>query len=172
MADTSSDESASSTDSKADRDFVTANKDPQFLENQMPPYHRGCGTRKNQYDNRQDWKKRFRYLSYKDFLLHTRSAIDKQTGEESGEDLSPTQTKEREDNKWDRDLYADDKGQGEIYEELDSDEEELGFTGHVCKELNLMPFDSVIDLQTDGHIPEIVVVPSAQFVREISNGKK
>ncbi|KAJ7380268.1 hypothetical protein OS493_010984 [Desmophyllum pertusum] len=163
MADTSSDESASSTDSKADRDFVTANKDPQFLENQMPPYHRGRGTRKNQYDNRQDWKKDFVTCLTRTFCF-TR-------GEESGEDLSPTQTKEREDNKWDRDLYADDKGQGEIYEELDSDEE-LGFTGHVCKELNLMPFDSVTDLQTDGHIPEIVVVPSAQFVREISNGKK
>ncbi|XP_078369102.1 uncharacterized protein LOC144653060 [Oculina patagonica] len=126
-----------------------------------------------------EWKTRFPYLPFRHFLLHTRSINDKQTGV----DLSPPKKKKREELEG---IYADDKGyfQGEIYEELGSDEE-LGFMGDVCKKLNLMPSDSLADheihskdteslrtdLQTDDHTPEIIVVPSARFVREITNGK-
>lgn len=122
------------------------------------------------------WKRRFRYLSCSHFLRHMRSINDKQTDE----GLSPTKKTKREELDC---VYADDKGylQGEIYEERESDEE-LGFTGDVCKKLNLMPSDLAdperhsedieslrTDLQTDCHIPEIIVVPSARFVREIPN---
>lgn len=134
-----------------------------------------CSKEKQNYI---EWKRRFRYLSYTHFLRHTRSINDKQTDE----DLSPTKKKKREVLDC---VYADDKGylQGEIYEELESDEE-LGFSGDVCKKLNLMPSDLAdnerhsedieaeslrTDLQMDSHIPEIIVVPSARFVRKIPN---
>ncbi len=125
-----------------------------------------------------EWKTRFPYLPFRHFLLHTRSIYDKQTGV----DLSPPKKKKSKREELEG-IYADDKGylQGEIYEDLESDEE-LGFTGEVCKKLNLMPSDSLADhernteslrtdLQTGDHIPEIIVVPSARFVREITKGK-
>lgn len=169
----SSDES---TDSNPARDFSTekqkSSQDPKVDSSKI-------SKKKQNAIVKQEWKRRFRYLSYSHFLLHTRSKNENQTGE----DPPPTQKK-----KGQRlgDIYADDKGylQGEIYKDLESDEE-LGFSGEVCKELNLMPSDSHgdrerhskdtesfrADLQTDGHIPEIIVAPSARFVREIFNGK-
>ena len=163
-----------STDSTVDNDFSTAKRSSEV--------HR---VKKSHNTNvKQKWKRRFRFLSYKHFLLHTRSVINKS----NDKDLSttPPEKNQRED-EGSEGIYADDKGylQGEIYEELESDED-IGFAGDVCKKLNLMPCDSMADhertlrddndslstsLQTNTHNPEVIIVPSSRFVREILKGK-
>ena len=131
---------------------------------------------------KKDWKRRFRYLSYRDFLVQTRSLIS-MNDKSIVKDLSETasETIKRRDEEAES-IYADDKGyfRGEIFEELESDDN-IGFAGDVCKQLNLLPNMDVsdheptaiddgslrTDLQTDSFTPEIVVVPSSRFVREL-----
>lgn len=131
---------------------------------------------------KKDWKRRFRYLSYKDFLVQTRSLIS-MNDKSIVKDISATASEKinRRDEEAES-IYADDKGyfRGEIFEELESDDN-VGFAGDVCNQLNLLPNMDVsdhepttiddgslrIDLQTDSFTPEIVVVPSSRFVREL-----
>lgn len=171
-----SDSFEESTDSKADCNFSTENlnssRDPKLASSTLYNVKK-----KQSAVAKQEWKRRFRYLSCKHFLRHTRAVNDRQTGE----GLSPRQNKKRE--KESDGFYADDKGylQSEIYDEVENDKE-LGFTGDVSRKLNLMPpvtghdrtsEDAELlrtDFQSDSYNPEIIVVPSAQFVREISSG--
>ena len=131
---------------------------------------------------KKDWKRRFRYLSYKDFLVQTRSLIS-MNDKSIVKDISATDSEKinRRDEEAEG-IYADDKGyfRGEIFEELESDDN-IGFAGDVCKQLNLLPNMDVsdhepttiddgslrTDLQTDSFTPEIVVVSSSRFVREL-----
>ena len=152
------DSSDESTDPEADRNFSSENQssllDPELRSSML---------------NKKEWKIRFRYLSYEHFCRHTRAVNERQTDE----GLST-----RENTKRDEEsdcFYADDKGylQGEIYDELESGED-LGFAGDVSWALNLMPPVSgqertSEDAEPDSDNPEIIVVPSAQFVREISS---
>ena len=170
------DSSNESTDSEADRDFSTENRNSS-RDQKLASSTLYNVKKKPSAIAKQEWKRRFRYLSCKHFLRHTRAVNDRQTGE----GLSPRQNKKREEES--DGFYADDKGylQSEIYDEVE-DDEELGFTGDVSRKLNLIPpltghertlEDAELlrtDFQSDSYIPEIIVVPSAQFVREISSG--
>lgn len=163
-----------SSDPKADLEFSTDNQKslwyPKLAESEL-------NNKKNKQNAiaKQEWKKRFRYLSYKHFLRHTRALNGRQT---SG-GISPRENKKREEES--EGFYADDKGylQGEIYDELENGDD-LGFAGDVSRALNLMPpvsgqertsEDAELFLRAgpDSDNPEIIVVPSAQFVREISS---
>lgn len=159
------------TDPKADRDFSTDNQKslryPKSTESEL-------NNKKNKQNAiaKQEWKKRFRYLSYKHFLRHTRAINERQTG--GGP--SPREIKKREEES--EGFYADDKGylKGEIYDGLENGDD-LGFAGDVSRALNLMPPVSaqertsedaeLLRPEPDSDNPEIIVVPSAQFVREI-----
>lgn len=119
-----------------------------------------------------EWRRRFCFSSYRDYLLHLRSVGDKQTAKD---DSSTQRGKAERDENYG--LYADDKGylQGEIYGDAESDEE-VGFAGDLSQELNLMPSspDNLIDKERtlQDAEPEIFVVSSQRFVREISQGKQ
>lgn len=170
------DSSDESTDFKADRTFSSENqkslRDPKLAGSTL---HNG--KKKQNAIAKQAWKRRFRYLSFKHFLRHTKAVNDRQTGG----DLSPRDNKKQEEES--DGFYADDKGylQGEIYDQLENGEE-IGFMGDVSRKLNLMPpvigqdrtsEDAELlrtDFQSDSDNPEIIVVPCAQFVREISSG--
>lgn len=108
---------------------------------------------------------------YRDFLLYTRSAT---TTEDCS---SPTQNGETEDDEKSHSFDVDDKGylRGEFFEQAENDEE-LGFAGDLSQELNLMNSDNDgdVDLHSSRTFqdsePEIRVVPSSRFVKEISDG--
>ena len=169
----SSDESI---DLKADRSFSSENenslRDPKLAASTLSK-----GKKKQNAIAKQEWKRRFRHLSFKHFLRYTRAVNERQT---TG-GVSPREIKELEEES--DGFFADDEGylQGGIYDQLENGEE-IGFTGDVSRKLNLMPTvtgqdgtseDAEIsrtDFQSDGDNPEITVVPCAQFVREISSG--
>ena len=168
------DSSDESTDFKADLNFSSENQN-SVRDPKLAGSTRYTGKKKQKA--KQEWKRRFRYLSFKRFLRHTMVVHDRQTG--GGP--SPRENKEQQDES--DGFYADDKGylQGKLYDQLENGE--IGFTGDVNRKLNLMlpvagqdrtSEDAELlrtDFQSDSDNPEIIVVPCAQFVREISSGK-
>lgn len=103
-------------------------------------------------------------VSYGNFLLQTRLALDRQTANDKAQDIN------------DEGHYADDKSylQGEFYRNQESDED-VGFAGDLAQEFNLIPSDSVGDQKrtftnTNDELG-IRVVPSERFVREITDKK-
>ena len=154
-----------SSEVESDEDFSAAKKESLTDPKGQP------STNKNP---KEEWKNNFCFLSYGNFLLQRRLVLDGQTAKEVKDNCSPTQSRKAED-KENYGYYADDKGylQGEIYGELESDDE-IGFEGDLAEELNLMPADNVTNnkrtLQNASEL-EILVVPNARFVREITDGK-
>ena len=112
-------------------------------------------------------EKRLCFLLYRDFLLHTRSLAE----DRATKDCSSTRCGAADENEKNHGLYADDEGYlvGEIYAQRENDEE-LGFEGELSNELNLIQSDKEGDIQRtfQDTEPEIVVVPSKRFVREIT----
>lgn len=157
MAEPSSSDS-DSVESENDLDFsavdVKSSKNPK----------RETSANANAKDERE---RRLCFLVYRDFLRYATSGTCDDRDKRKQAEKAVTD----DDNYG---LYADDKGylQGEIYRELES-EEEYGFAGDLAQELNLMPPDNVADHERtlQDAEPEIIVVPSARFVREISDGK-
>ena len=169
-----SDSSNESTDLKADPGFSSEDqkslRDPKLAASKL--YN---GKKKQKAIAKQEWERRFHYLSFKHFLRYTRAINDRQTDR----GVSPRGSKKREEES--DGFFADDEGylQGEIYDQLQNGGE-TGFTGDVSRKLNLMlpaqdrtSEDAELlrtDFQSDSDNPEITVVPCEQFVREISSG--
>ena len=113
-------------------------------------------------------RRKFCLLSYGNFLLQTRLALDRQTANDNCDKAQDIN---------DEGHYADDKSylQGEFYRNQESDED-VGFAGDLAQEFNLIPSDSVGDhKRTFANINDelgIRVVPSERFVREITDMKK
>ena len=149
-------------DSEADSDGMN-NSDDEYLE----------ATKKSWTDSKgltnegikEKMRRKFCLLSYGNFLLQTRLALDRQTANDKAQDIN------------DEGHYADDKSylQGEFYRNQESDED-VGFAGDLAQEFNLIPSDSVGDQKrtftnTNDELG-IRVVPSERFVREITDMKK
>lgn len=161
-----SDSSNESIDFKADPGFSSEDqkslRDPKLAASKL--YN---GKKKQKAIAKQEWERRFHYLSFKHFLRYTRAINDRKT--DGG--VSPRKNKKREEES--DGLFADDEGylQGEIYNQLENGEE-TGFTGDVSRKLNLTSKDAELlrtDFQSDNDNPEVTVVPCEQFVREISS---
>ena len=149
-------------DSEADSDGMN-NSDDEYLE----------ATKKSWTDSKgltnegikEKMRRKFCLLSYGNFLLQTRLALDRQTANDKAQDIN------------DEGHYADDKSylQGEFYRNQESDED-VGFAGDLAHEFNLIPSDSVGDQKriftnTNDELG-IRVVPSERFVREITDKKQ
>jgi len=171
------DSSDGSTDFQADFNFSSENqnsvRDPKSARSTLY-----AGKKKQKATAKQKWKRRFRYSSFKQFLRYTMAVYERQADESP----SPREKKKQEESDG---FYADDTGylQGKLYDQLENGEE-IGFTGDVSRKLNLIPpltsqdrtsEDAELlrtDFQSDTDNPEIIVVPCAQFVREISSELK
>ena len=152
-------------DSEADSDGMN-NSDDEYLE----------ATKKSWTDSKgltnegikEKMRRKFCLLSYGNFLLQTRLALDRQTANDNCDKAQGIN---------DEGHYADDKSylQGEFYRNQESDED-VGFAGDLAQEFNLIPSDSVGDhKRTFANINDelgIRVVPSERFVREITDMKK
>ena len=151
------------TNSDNDDSDGMSNSDDEYLE----------ATKKSWTDSKgltnegikEKMRRKFCLLSYGNFLLQTRLALDRQTANDKAQNIN------------DEGHYADDKSylQGEFYRNQESDED-VGFAGDLAQEFNLIPSDSVGDQKrTFTNINDelgIRVVPSERFVREITDMKK
>ena len=140
------------------------NSDDEYLEATKKSWTDSKGLSRTNEGVKEKLRRKFCLLSYGNFLLQTRLALDRQTANDKAQDIN------------DEGHYADDKSylQGEFYRNQESDED-VGFAGDLAQEFNLIPSDSVGDQKrTFTNINDelgIRVVPSERFVREITDKK-
>lgn len=141
------------------------NSDDEYLEATKKSWTDSKGLSRTNEGIKEKLRRKFCLLSYGNFLLQTRLALERQTANDQGQNINH------------EGHYADDKSylQGEFYRDQESDED-VGFAGDLAREFNLIPSDSVGDhKRTFANINDelgIRVVPSERFVREITDMKK
>ena len=154
------------TNSDTDDSGGMNNSDDENLDASKKSWTDSKGPSRTNEGIKEKLRRKFCLLSYGNFLLQTRLALDRQTANDKAQDID------------DEGHYADDKSylQGEFYRNQESDED-VGFAGDLAQEFNLIPSDSVGDqmtLRTFTNINDelgIRVVPSERFVREITDKK-
>ena len=154
------------TNSDTDDSDGMNNSDDEYLDATKKSWTDSKGPSRPNEGIKEKLRRKFCLLSYGNFLLQTRLALDRQTANDKAQDIN------------DEGHYADDKSylQGEFYRNQESDED-VGFAGDLAQEFNLIPSDSVGDqmtLRTFTNINDelgIRVVPSERFVREITDKK-
>lgn len=150
------------TNSDTDDSDGMNNSDDECLEAKKKSWADLKGLSRTNEGIKEELKRKFCLLSYGNFLLQTRLALDSQTAKE--QDIN------------DEGHYADDKSylQGEFYGNQESDED-VGFAGDLAQEFNLIPSDNVGDHKrtfANNYELGIRVVPSERFVREITDLKR
>ena len=144
------------------------NSDDEYLEETKKSWTDSKGLSRTNEGVKEKLRRKFCLLSYGNFLLQTRLALDRQTANDNCDKAQGIN---------DEGHYADDKSylQGEFYRNQESDED-VGFAGDLAQEFNLIPSDSVGDhKRTFANINDelgIRVVSSGRFVREITDIKK
>ena len=144
------------------------NSEDEYLEATKTSWTDSKGLSRTNEGVKEKLRRKFCLLSYGNFLLQTRLALDTQTAHDNCDKAQGIN---------DEGHYADDKSylQGEFYRNQESDED-VGFAGDLAQEFNLIPSDSVGDhKRTFANINDelgIRVVPSERFVREITDMKK